>query len=134
MILDKQALFSEDQALTTTAVSTNIIDLGADTTGTVTPNTKGMIELFAQITADTATGTSVKVSLYMDNDEAFGSATLIGDTAVIVTASLVAGYKFALPRLPLPVERYLRLTYTIVGTYDAGTITAGINLDQQTNG
>lgn len=133
MIFDKQNLFSEDQALTTTANSTNIIDLGADDSAVQAMNEKGLLELFAQITATLATGTSVKLSLYSDDDVAFGSAKLVSETAVIATAALVAGYQFMTGKLPRIDERYLRLTYTIVGTFDAGTIMAGLILDRQTN-
>jgi len=125
MVLDKQNLFSEDQAVTTTAVSTNVIDLGTDGSEVPTPNNKDA-EILAQVTADFAGGTSVALSLYTDSDVAFGSATLMFTTAAVVTADLVAGYKFKVPHLPEGVERYVRVTYTVVGTHSAGTITSGL--------
>jgi len=125
MVLDKQNLFSEDQAITVTAVSTNIIDLGTDATGTPTPNNKDA-EILAQVTTAFVGGTSVAFSLYTDSDVAFGSATLMFTTAAVVTASLVAGYKFKVPTLPEGVERYVRATYTVVGTHSAGAVTAGL--------
>ena len=125
MILDKQNLFSEDQAITTTAVSTNIIDLGTDDSEVVTPNNKDA-EILAQVTTTFVGATSVALSLYTDADVAFGSATLMFTTAAVANASLVAGYKFKVPTLPEDVERYVRMTYTVVGTASAGTVMAGL--------
>ena len=134
MILDKQNLFSEDQAITVTAVSTNIIDLGNDDALVQALNEKNAT-ILCQVTETFEGGTSVKASLYKDNDVAFGSATLVQETDAIALASLVAGYKFPLGRiLPLMDEQYLRMTYTVVGTMSAGKIMAGLILDDQTNG
>ena len=82
MILDKQNLFSEDQAITATAVSTNVIDMGTDNALVNSPNEKD-VELFVQVTADFATLTSLTVSLYTDSDVAFGSATLLFSSAAV---------------------------------------------------
>jgi hypothetical protein len=133
MILDKQNLFSEDQAITATANSTNIIDLGADNALVNTPNLKDA-ELYVQVTADFATLTSLTVTLTTDNDVAFGSETTLLTSAAIAAASLVAGYKFKFSKLPEGTERYLRLTYTVAGS-DAttGTIMAGLVLGSQTS-
>lgn len=132
MILDKQNLFSEDQAITATANSTNIIDMGADDSLVNSPNEKD-VELYVQVTSDFATLTSLTVTLTTDNDVAFGSETTLFSSAAIAAASLVAGYKFRLPRVKDGVERYLRLTYTVAGSNaTAGTVTAGLVLDSQT--
>lgn len=135
MILDKQNLFSEDQAITVTAVSTNVIDLGADNARNQLDNEKGDVEVFVQVTTAFSGGTSLKVTLQADDDEAFGSAVTILDSAAIVTASLVAGYQFKLgklPRLGSADKRYLRLNYTVVGTMSAGKVLAGLIRDRQT--
>lgn len=135
MIFDKENLFSEDQAVTTTAASTNVIDLGADDSAVQTNNEKGMIEILVQVTTAFAGGTSLQVTLQTDTDVAFGSAASLQATAAIATASLTAGYQFAIIRLPRSaVERYIRLYYTVVGTMSAGAVFAGLVLDVQTNG
>ena len=133
MYLDKQNLFSEDQAITVTANSTNIIDLGNDESEVQALNEKGVLQVVAQVTAALESGTSVALTLTSDDDVAFGSETTIVSTPAIAAADLVAGYQFKLSTLPVINEQYLRLTYTVVGTFDAGTITAGLNLDRQTN-
>jgi len=125
MILDKQNLFSDDQALTTSAASTNLIDMGSDDSSVPTPNLKDA-ELFCMVNVAFVGGTSVKVSLQTDDNTDFSSAVTLYNTEAVVTASLVAGYKFIMPRLPeTGVEQYIRLYYTIVGTYTAGKVTAG---------
>lgn len=135
MILDKENLFSEDQAITVTAVSTNVIDLGADNARNQLDNEKNA-EVLCQVTTAFSGGTSVKASLYADDDEAFGSAVLVQESAVIAAASLVAGYQFklgkGLPRLGAADKRYLRMTYTVVGTFSAGKVMAGLIFDKQT--
>lgn len=134
MILDKENLFSEDQAITVTAVSTNVIDLGADH-ARVQLNNEKPADVFVQVTTAFASGTSVKATLQADDDEAFGSAVTVAETAAIATAALVAGYQFKLGRLPrlgTADKRYLRMNYTVVGTFDAGKVVAGLVFDRQT--
>lgn len=131
MILDKENLLSDDQAVTTTAVSTNILDLQGANAGDQGPGEP--LNLFAQVSsADFSGGTSISLIVQTDDDEAFGSATTLFTTPAIVTASLVAGYNFALGSLPIELgERYMRFTYTVVGTMSTGAITAGIVPDRQ---
>lgn len=134
MILDKENLFSEDQAITVTAVSTNVIDLGADNARSQLNNEKN-VDVLVQVTEAFASGTSVKATLQADDDEAFGSAVTVVETAAIAAASLVAGYQFkigALPRLGAADKRYLRMNYTVVGTFTTGKIVAGLVFDRQT--
>ena len=133
MILDKQNLFSDDQAVTVTANSTNIIDLGNDAAAVQALNEKGVLQVFVQVTTAFASGTSIALTLTSDDALAHDSPTTILSTAAIAQAALVAGYQFRIPTLPVINEQYLRLTYTVVGTFDAGNIMAGLILDRQTN-
>lgn len=130
MIFDAQNLFSDDQALTTTAVSTNVIDLGvAADVGPGEP-----LYLRIQVTTAFAGGTSLKVALQKDDNSGFSSATIVLESEVIATASLTQGYLFPLTQIPHSAdEQYLRLNYTIVGTMSAGAITAGIVTGHQAN-
>jgi hypothetical protein len=131
MFLDKETILSEDQALTTTANSTNVVDLSGVDTKDVAPGEP--LDLLVQVTADLTGGTSVAVTVETDDDEAFGSATTVATSAAIAAATLVAGYRFAVALPAQGLERYLRLTYTIVGTFSAGTVSAAVILDRQTN-
>ena len=130
MFFDAENLFSDDQAVTVTAVSTNIVDLSG--VAAVDEGPGEPLDLFAQVTTAFAGGTSIALKLETDDDVAFGSATDLGSTAAIATASLVAGYRFPKQLPKEGLERYLRLTYTVVGTMSAGNITAGLVLDRNT--
>lgn len=133
MLLDGETQFSNRQAITTTAVSTNIIDLGA--TGTRANNTSpltrdigGWVEdLLIQVTQDFAGGTSVQVQMQTDDNVAFASPTVVAQTAAIPVASLKAGYRFPLSGFPVGTsERFVRLNYVVAGTMTAGSITAAV--------
>ena len=129
MILDKQNMFSEDQAITATADSTNVIDLEAAGHAKGTP-----IEVWVQVTTDFATLTSLTVTLDASAVEGMTDAVTLGVTGAIAAADLVAGYKFTLPSLPYNTLQYLELTYTVDGSNAAaGAVSAGLVLDQHTN-
>lgn len=133
MLFDKQNLFSDAQAITATAASTNVIDFGAPQTPKHAANAitrdigKGRKpDLRIQVVEAFNTLTSLTVAVQVDNDESFGSPTTVMDM-VIPLASLTLG-KVVLPQLvPLGSnERYMRLYYTVTGTAPTlGKITAG---------
>lgn len=132
MILDTENMFSDDQAITVTAASTNVIDLGVDRDiGKGVP-----VPILIQATeAFTAAGAAtLQVDLETDDNEAFSSASTIWTSGAIGKATLVAGYKFAINYVPRENERYLRLNFTVTtGPMTAGKITAGITMgDDQT--
>lgn len=125
MITDALLRVSDAQALTTTAVSTNTIDLG------VARDIGAGEDLFMYFSIGTslAGGTSVKFELITSAAAALTSPTVVGSTDAIVTATLVAGYKTAVrinPSVFGTAQRYLGARYTIVGTYTAGTVTADV--------
>lgn len=129
MVLDKQTLFSSEQAITGDAASTNVYDTGASPD--VGPG--HIHRLFGIVTASFNTLTSLNIILETDSDEAFGSAATLW-TVNRVLAGLTAGTDLKLPPIPRGCERYLRLRYDVVGTDPTtGKITAGIILDEQAN-
>ena len=133
MILDKENLFSDDQAITVTADATNVIDLGNDDAKVQALNEKGDVKILCQVTTAFAGGTSIAAVVKSDDSSTMASATTLITTAAINTASLVAGYQFTVSGLPLINEQYLGMSFTVVGTMSAGAITAGIVRDLQTN-
>jgi len=125
MITDKLLRVSEDQALTTTAVSTNTIDLS------VARDMGEGTDLFMNfaVTAALTGGTSVKFEVISSAAAALTSPTVIGSSDAIVSASLVAGKNVAVrvnPDIAGVGQRYIGARYTIVGTYTAGTVTADV--------
>lgn len=141
MIFDKLGLFSNAQAITASAASTDIVDFGAPGTPIRAAAAlsqdlgKSIIPIRVQVVTTFATLTSLTVSWQMDNDEAFGSATTVWASQAVPLASLVAGYVFNVQHVPLlSEERYGRLLYTVGGSNaTAGAVTAGFVVANQTN-
>ncbi len=129
MQLDKQNMFSDDQALTASAVSTNVIDLGA--AYDVGPGEP--VELLIQLTADSGgTSPTLKAALQASTDEAFTSPVVVGESATLSDGN--AGDKLSLNYIPPgPGYRYLRLNYTLGGTTPTYTVVAGVVAGAQTN-
>lgn len=129
MLLDQQALFSAAQAITATAASTNVIDTGSNKD----VGKYGDITLLIQVVESFNTLTSLTVTVQTDDNSAFSSATDVL-SLTIPLASLVQGYKSPVITLPMKIERYIRLNYTVTGTAPtAGKVTAGITGGVQTN-
>jgi hypothetical protein len=126
MITDATLRVSADQALTTTAVSTNTIDLSiARDMG----ESNDLYMNFA-VTAALTGGTSVKFEVIGATNAALSSGVVVlGSSDAVVTASLVTGYNTAVrinPQIASTGQRYLGARYTISGTYSAGTVTADV--------
>lgn len=130
MILDKENMFSENQAVTATAVSTDIVDLGPGDTGP----SEG-VSLF--VTAGTAfTGAGTISVMVETSDELNGAGTALSGAVTVATYpvsndALLAGGKLVGARLPHGMKRYARLNYAVTGTVAAGTLTAGLVWDVQ---
>lgn len=123
MILDADLLFSNKQAVTTTATSTNEIDLGAagDAIGQ---------ELTIHVVVDTAfaTLTSLAVSLETSADGSTWTTVLSGPA--VPRASLTKGANIFCVRVPQGLSRYVRMKYTVGGSNaTAGKVTAFASKD-----
>lgn len=136
MLMDRSGLFSEGQALTATAASTNIIDLGA--TGTPYGASSALVRdvglgedvpLVCTVTQSFNNLTSITISIQADDNAGFASPTTVWTSPAYTLAQLAIGAKYLMPdRLPVGVnERYVRLMYTLAGTAPTlGKITAGV--------
>jgi hypothetical protein len=124
MILDAQNIFSASQALTATAASTDIIDLGVG-------GDLGRTEMRCRVSVPTAFsgGTSVQAVLQTDDNAGFSSATALFSSPVIAVASLTAGAIMMDIPVPSETERYLRVNYVVVGTPTAGAVDAFLTYD-----
>ena len=131
MILDKQSLFSDQQAITATAISENVIDLGVAKDLGI----GGMpIPVLIQVTEDFNTLTSLTVDLEVDDNAGMASAKVVQSVSVAL-ADLIAGKRIPPMYLPEGVdEQYCAVRYTVVGTAPTtGKITAGLSMGNQTN-
>ena len=152
MILDALLMFSQAQDLFTPAAgnidSTNTIDLGVTSGVPSSANGGGARDIGAgddpaleiMIIAKTlfVGGTSLAVAVQGAPDNgsgAPGSFTTMASIPAVVTANLDAGQAIGNITVPRPVPgqvlpRYLKLVYTTVGDFTAGTVDAGIVLDR----
>lgn len=130
MILDKLLQFSNAQALTATAVSTDVIDLAVARDMAPGEPIKGYIVNPTALLSAGATTLQVQVQGSTDNS----TFSTYWESEAIAKASITAAgsrIDFELPR-PTPgraLPRYLRLNYVVaVSDFTAGTITAGLVL------
>lgn len=121
MILDKQNLFSDAQAITASAASENYVDMGAREIAFGDP-----VEIFIGVEEAFTNLTSLTIAVQTDDEITFsGATTLVSET--ILLANLTAGARANLKFMPKGNLGYMRLYYTVTGSApDAGKITAGI--------
>ena len=124
-ILDRQVLFSNEQAITTTAASTDIIDLGS----TRDIGAGELSTVLVQVTTAFDNLTTLGVALQTSSTEAF-SVPIQLTAATLPLASLTAGARFPITTVPGGTLRYLRLYYTVTGSAPTtGKITAGVGVE-----
>lgn len=137
MFLDNDLKFSDAQAVTAAAASTNVIDLGPLFTGNTGRNMGTGEPLYVAISVDTAftdsgSNSTLTVALETDDADSFGSAATVA-TLVTIPALAAAGAKYFV-RLPIattvPYKRYIRLYYTPNnGDLSTGAVSAHISKD-----
>ena len=136
MLFDKQNMFSEDQAITASAASTNLFDLGLDARRIGVGTTMYLAVIVTEAFTDSGSDSTVTPSLQTDDNEAFGSATTIR-TFDTIAATTAAGTLFVYSLDPKPLntyERYIRLYYTVAnGNLTTGQISAGLLEQAQLN-
>jgi hypothetical protein len=133
-IFDAKFEFSDAQAITADADSTNVVDFSNTDLemGAGEP-----IWLNVRVgPTDFAGGTSLEVSLYSHTaTTSLNSGTLLWQSGVIVQASLTAGTWIT--RIPLPYNcdenRYLGVYYNDSGAFTAGTINAWLDHGPQSS-
>lgn len=140
MILDFENLFDEDLDTlrgVATTVSTDVIDLGADSDKIQQLVEKGGV-FFAIVTTAFESGgaANLRVRVWTDDANVAGAGTIIMDSGLIPVADLVVGYKVRLGPIPAHIsQRYLSCSYYVSGAaMTAGELTTGIALDLQTSG
>jgi hypothetical protein len=117
MFIDKLLQVSNEQAVTATAASTDVIDFGQANPDTGMDDRSQMV-----ITVDeTATAAGAATVTFAIQDSADNSSFAdVSVTAAIAKATLVAGYQIVIP-MPPKLRRYCRVNYTVA----TGPLTAG---------
>jgi hypothetical protein len=128
MYMDKQQMFSENQAVTASAASTNVIDLGSADAG------RSSMEVFARVSEAFNNLTSLGVKLQTATDADFTTPVDLPAQETDLLAALTLNKEIFKAKLPQGCLRYVRLYFTVTGTAPTtGKITAGIILDRQAN-
>ena len=134
MINDKLLMFSEAQAVTASAASTDTIDLGPidGTRRDIGVGEPLEYWVTTNATATAAGAATVNVQLQTSPDNS--TWTTIASSGDLALASLIAGRRIVSQKVPQGVQRYLRVNYVVgTGPLTAGAFTAGINLDVDGN-
>jgi len=124
MLFDLENGFSNKQAITGSAASTNVIKAG----GALKEIAFGTpIPLRIQVVEDFATCTSVEFKVQTATDEGFTTPVDLATSGAVAVANLKAGYVAPILYMPKGNLGYLRLYYTVTGSNaTAGKVTAGI--------
>jgi len=142
MILDANNIWSDQQAITATAASTNVLDLGAAGTPfgspvALTPDIGKEFDIPIAIICQQAFNnlTSLTVAFQTATDAAFTTPVEVA-TRTYLAAELAAVGLLNFPaRVPQGTNlRFTRLLYTVTGTAPTtGKVFAGIVAARQTN-
>lgn len=137
MIIDYENQFSDAQAVTSTAISTNVIDLGATPTLRDIGNGQPLYLVVITQTAatDDSSDATLTVTLESDSTENLATSATVHFTtgALAFAAFSPAGTVLAAVALPLGnYERYLGVRYTVAsGPLTAGKFDAFLTTDIQ---
>ena len=125
MLYDLENIFSNNQAVTADAASTNVIKI---TNGQLKEVAYGTpIPLRIQVTEDFATLTSLEIKVQTATDAAFTTPVTLATTGAVAVADLKAGYVAPINFIPKGNLGFLRLYYDVTGSNaTTGKITAGI--------
>lgn len=141
MLIDTQTKFSDSQAITATAISTNVLDLRNASTPTFVDegiNNAPEAWLIIQSITAAAGGDAAKTitfTLESATDTGLSSGNVAHFTSAAITgATMTAGA--TLVRVPLPsadYRRYLGVRYTLSAGFTSFAITAFIAIGAQRN-
>lgn len=142
MYIDKQAEFSDAQAVTATAISTNVMDLHSNSSGKNVLRDIGVgqdvylvVQTVAAVT-DSGSDATLAVTLESDSDVALSTSPTVHFTTgtLAFAAFSAAGTILAVIKLPQNqnYERYLGVRYTVgAGPLTDGTFDAFLTTDAQ---
>lgn len=134
-LLDNQLVISDAQAVTTTVIGTNVIDLTK--VGNPIHRGRPMYAVITVATAVTATGAAT-VAFNLEADSATGlgaTPTVLYTKSATGKAALTAGarvMRVAIPEGIAATDRYIGVRYTVAnGPLTAGKFDARLELDPQ---
>lgn len=136
MILDKQLEFSNAQAITATATSTNVVDLGPKNGRGMSGSGHLPIEFTVATTFTAAGAATLTIQTRTSDSSDMSGAVVIAQSPPLALADLVAGKDVPYyPGLPVNTKRYVDLNYVVsTGPFTAGAISARGAAAQQIGG
>lgn len=127
MMLDKNLQLSSAQAVTATAVSTNIIDQLA--AGQAVGN-EAWLSIRVGTAATAAGAATVNFQIQTATDSAFTTPIVLFDSGSIAKTALTLNTEVVKVRIPVGAKQYLRVNYVVAtGPLTAGTFDANIVAD-----
>lgn len=134
MILDKLLMFSEAQAVTATAASTDVIDL-SPLKGTRRDIGVGEpLEFWTTVNTSATAAGAATLNVQLQTSADNSTWVTLYDSGTLALASLTAGKRILSTKVPAGVLKYLRVNYVVAtGPLTAGAFTSGINLDVDAN-
>ena len=130
MYIDKALQVSNEQAVTATAASTDVIDFGQ-----ANPDVGMTDQCSMVITTDEAATASGAATVTFSVQDSADNSTFadVAVTAAIGKATMVAGYQHVIP-MPTKLRRYCRVYYTVAtGPLTAGKFSAQVVTGVQQN-
>lgn len=118
---------TDGQAVTTTAVSNNVIDLGNDQDDAANTNASSGLgrELYLHVLVTTGfTSSANTLTVTLQTGATITPTTVIATSATIAASALPVGTEVMRIRVPSNAQRYLRLNFTASAALAAGKITA----------
>jgi hypothetical protein len=130
MILDAENRFSNAQALTATANSDNVLDLGLAGRDIGAGEVLYIVVVVTTAFTDSGSDSTITVTLVTDDNSSLSSVATLATLGVFPALSAVgARIVYAIPP-GLAFERYIALAYTATGgSLTTGAVTAVITKD-----
>lgn len=129
MFQDAHALFSSEQALTASAASTNLMDLGAGRRIGTGQDLYCVVQVTTAFT-DAGSDSTITVTIQQDTTAAFSSATTIQTIGTFAALSAVGSQLIVKLQPEVQTEQYIRLYYTAAnGDLTTGAVTAFLTTD-----
>lgn len=130
MIMDRELIYSDAQAVTATADSTNIVNFGA--AGDADEELYLVINV--GVVMDSSGDGAKLVVTALDCATVGGSYVAFYTSPLILEATLVAGYNIVTMRLPKGTKQFTKITYTAsVENFTSGNIDAYLVNSLQNN-
>ncbi|EOC1317152.1 hypothetical protein ACI09J_001774 [Cronobacter turicensis] len=134
MIIDKLLLLSDNQAVTASAASTDVIDLGPIAGNRRDIGVGFPLEFWVMTPVAATAAGAATVNIQFQTSADNSTWTTLVESGALALSALTAGSRPFAVKVPSGVLRYIRVNYVVTtGPLTAGKFTAGINLDVDNN-